>query len=213
MLPKEINAYIVGKLKGHLAFFVVMLVLLVVSFYLKQSGDAQAIKFKAQADSLKAQLIMLTAKVSKYENDLKYWNSNLSNIYNERTGLKLDFAKKKIDDLKFTYNIRDVNVNLTTPQIRDNFKELEHIDMQYSTVTIAYQTYTDIDAVRFMNALSQQLPGIVRFSSLTMSAISSINEQILDTTDPLKPRIKSIVSAKMDLVWHDFADKSKVEKK
>lgn len=212
MLPKEINAFIVEKLRGHLAFFVLMILLLIGGFFLKQASVVKVSEYKHQVSELQSQHVTLTMKADKYEKDLKYWNSNLSNIYKERTGLKLDLARKLIDDLKFTYNIRDISVNLTSPQVRDNFGELQHINLQYSTVSIAFQAYTDIDVVRFLNALAQQLPGIVRFSSLNITAISAITEQIIDTTDPLKPRIKTIVSAKSELVWHDFADKSKTEK-
>lgn len=209
MKIENFHAYGIRKLKLITPLFLGAIVLLVISSnsYTKASIEKELLKNDINAS--KQNLDNLEFGVMNSEEATKIWNDGLNIKYSNRQGIQIENAKRRLDLIKSTFNIIDLKVSLNTPQKVESVTNLVFLDVMYSKIVLDFNAYTDADAIRFLDAVSRQLPGILLTQELKINAPDNIRTSLNQALS--KGSLKDLtdtVKVNVTINWFDFIDKS-----
>lgn len=156
----------------------------------------------------KRSLENLNSGVINAENSAKIWNNGLNLKYNQRQGIQIENAKKRLEIIKGTFNITELKVSLNTPQKVEGISQLKFQDVMYSKLALDFNAYTDADAVKFIDAVTRQLPGILLIQDFKIYAPTNIRSSLNQALS--KGSIKDLqdtVKVTITINWFDFIDK------
>ncbi|RZI45426.1 hypothetical protein EDM53_05290 [Rickettsiales endosymbiont of Peranema trichophorum] len=148
---------------------------------------------------LKTQLLELQDRIKNVNSMLTQW-TGLQERHVTTSGLKIEYAKSIIDQLRQSYLINNLEVNISSPVLRRDVLK-KYVGLEYSEVAINFGTYVDIEALQFIDELVNKMPGIVHITRLRIVRLDTpITEQILIR----KEAKKDMVQVKLNLIWHDL---------
>lgn len=213
MIAAEARSYAISKLRFHMAITILMIVLFIGSWILIGQGEIQANLFNNNFIQATSKAGELNRARIRSEDDMKLWNNGLNTIYQSRSGLNLDLAKKKLENLKLSNRITNLSVGLSNPDLRQDIKNLKYTNVEYSILNVGFAAYTDKDALRFIYQLSNELPGVMSYISYDMEGEMEINETLLSTSRLKDAQIKPIIRGKLQVVWQNLVDLSTAKEK
>ena len=112
--------------------------------------------------------------------------------------------------IKSTYNIQDLSITLENPVIFNNISDIKYENLMFSRLTLEYGSYTDIDSIKFMNALAFEIPGMIIYKEIYMDAPKAIIPAInIAFSRSGISEYKNFVKNKVVLLWIDLDDKKK----
>lgn len=208
MKINNLHFYAISKLKIIASSFIIVVILTALSFIAYSKALSEKGNLSSSISASKQNLDQLNSGVINAENAVKIWNNGLNLKYNQRQGIQIENAKKRLELIKNTFNIMDLKVSLNTPQKVGSISNLKYQDVMYSKLVLDFSSYTDADTIRFLDAVSRQLPGILLIQELKLYAPNNIRTSLNQAlskgsiTD-LKDTVKVSVTAS----WFDFIDK------
>lgn len=206
MIAAEAKSYAIRKLRFHMAMTALMIILFIGSWVLINQGEVQATLFDSTFKQASSKAGELNRARIRSEDDMKLWNNGLNMIYQSRSGLNLDLAKKKLENLKLSNRITNLSVGLSNPDLRRDIKDLQYTNIEYSILNVGFAAYTDKDALRFVNQLTKELPGVMAYISYDMEGEMEINESLLSTSRLKDAQIKPIIRGKLQVMWQNLLD-------
>lgn len=209
MKIENFHAYGIRKLKLITPLFVGVIALLVISSNSYNKASIQKELLKNDINASKQKLDNLEFGVMNSEEATKIWNDGLNIKYSNRQGIQIENAKRRLDLIKSTFNIIDLKVSLNTPQKVESVTNLVFLDVMYSKIVLDFNAYTDADAIRFLDAVSRQLPGILLTQELKINAPDNIRTSLNQALS--KGSLKDLtdtVKVNVTINWFDFIDKS-----
>lgn len=153
------------------------------------------------SNAMQAQLQQLKAGIESSNTALNVWQEIKQQNF-DLTGLKVQAAKKAIDDLKQSLMINNLEVNLLNPVIRkDEIKE--RVGLEYSDINITFSAYIDSDVFKFIDQLYTKTPGIFHFTNINIKTQEIvINDDVIAAIRA--GQHKDLVQVKLSIVWQDF---------
>ena len=112
-------------------------------------GELKGLESKNEA--LKAKLNLATTALTA-------WEDTIQKQHSDRPGLKIKETQALLEQLKQTYRISNVTINLSNPEKRTDIQS-KYVNIEYSIINLSFDAYTDIDAFLFLNTFTQQMPG------------------------------------------------------
>ena len=209
MKISNLHVYALTKLKVITTVFVVILILLSSSLVSYNKSFNEKDDLSNEITISKKNLDKLTSGVINAENAVKIWNNGLNLKYNQRQGIQIENAKKRLELIKSTFNITDLKVSLNTPQKVESISSLKYQDVMFSKLTLDFNAYTDADAIKFLDAVSRQLPGILLIQEIKLYAPNNIRTSLNQALS--KGSIKDLqdtVKVSVTISWFDFIDKA-----
>lgn len=208
MIVKHLKSYAVNQLKYKTILFAICLAITGALSGYYYTNQGQQDKYKADTKSLQAEIEKTKEKISKASYAIDRWNDKVKLYHTTRTGLKLDYIRRAIEQLREIYKIKTLTINLSTPALRQDIIGGKFIDIEHSTVSMTYSTFTDLDAYRFLLALMSEFPGYAQVKSFTITGVSDLTQDVLSGIE--KGTAKDIVSVKVEIMWQDLSDKKEV---
>lgn len=208
MIVKHIKGYVVNQLKYKVILFAICFAINATLGFYYFTNQGQENKFRADTKSLQSEIESTRDKIVKATYAIDRWNDKVKFYHETRTGLKLDYIRRAIEQLREIYKIKSLTINLSTPTLRHDIIGAKFIDIEYSAVTMTYSTFTDLDAYRFLLALLSEFPGYTQVKSFTISSIQDLTQDILSGIE--KGTAKDIVTVRVDILWQDLSDKKEV---
>lgn len=202
---KHINGYAIQRLKIKLSVFILAAGLFMTLFYYELSNSGSEEEFKKQAVTLKQKVQNTKQYLHKSSVFVDKWNQQIINKNPDRVGLKLEEFRALLDDLKNSYNLRDLQVNLQAPSNREDIGNLKYVSLRYTTVSITFNAFTDIEVYKFIAALQNELPGYVQIKEFNINAANTVDINVANTI--ATQGAQNIISARLNIVWHDIDDK------
>lgn len=206
MEMKHLNRYAVDQLKIKLTLFILILGLFITLVYYQTSNSSAEKKFKQQASSLKQKVQSKKNYLIDSEKAVKKWNDEIIKRNPDRTGLKIEEFRALLDDLKDSFNLSNLKINLLAPSNREDVGNLKHIHLRNTTIKITFDAFTDIEVYKFISSIVNELPGYVQIDDLTINATNKIDESVAASISELGSR--DIVKANLSIIWHDIDDKN-----
>jgi hypothetical protein len=164
-------------------------------FYNKNS------EYKVQNQNLETQISKLTNDVEKAKSSFLVWQKIKDKNF-DTVGLRINVAKKIIDDLRQLYLINNLDVNLSNPVVRKDIIK-ETVGLEYSDFIITFQSYSDTEIFKFIDGLNKKMPGILHYAYINMRALDvDIDDAMLDNIR--KGGYKDLVQARLIMNWQDF---------
>lgn len=213
MIAAEAKSYAIRKLRFHMTITVLMIALFIGSLILIGQGEIQANLFNSTFRQASSKAGELNRNRIRSEDDMKLWNNGLNVIYQSRSGLNLDLAKKKLENLKLSNRITNLSVGLSNPDLRQDIKDLKYTNIEYSILNVGFASYTDKDALKFIHQIGRELPGVMTYLSYDMEGEMEVNETLLSTSRLKDAQIKPLIRGKLQLVWQNLVDLSAVKDK
>lgn len=213
MKVSNLHIYALNKLKLITTIFAVTSVLVTFALVSYNKAFYEKDSLSSNISESKKNLDKLTSGVINAENAVKIWNNGLNLKYNQRQGIQIENAKKRLELIKSTFNISDLKVSLNTPQKIESISDLKYQDVMYSKLVLDFNAYTDADAIRFIDSVSRQLPGILLIQEFKLYAPSNIRTSINQALS--KGSIKDLqdtVKVNVTISWFDFTDKVSLQK-
>ena len=130
MEMKHLNRYAVDQLKIKLTLFILILGLFITLVYYQTSNSSAEKKFKQQASSLKQKVQSKNNYLIDSEKAVKKWNDEIIKRNPDRTGLKIEEFRALLDDLKDSFNLSNLKINLLAPSNREDVGNLKHIHLR-----------------------------------------------------------------------------------
>lgn len=208
MIPIDIAAFVVNKLRLRLTIALSLILIAGLSYIILSQLRSNLEKLQIYTDSLASKVEETMVLGHKIDEDVEKWNKEISTLYVDRRGLDLESARQIVYQFKVANSIKNLSINITNPQLRTNFNLDGYIDLQYSVVTLVFNAATDKEAMKFMDGIKNDIPGIVKYLSFDISSATDIPKvgQSKQIDDANKPQL---LQAKVVLLWQNFDDKSK----
>lgn len=206
MIASEARSYAFRKLRFHAFIMLSLIVALILSVVVNTHTQDQEIVFSSTFKNISGKMTEVNNQRLRSEDALKLWNGGLSTRYQSRNGLNLDLAKKQIENIKLSNRIMNVTVSLSNPAMRQDIKDLQYTNIDYSNLSIGFSAYTDKDAWKFVYDISEVLPGVVTYVSYSMTAVSEINQDILNTSNLKGAQIRPLIDGKLEILWQNLED-------
>lgn len=213
MLPQNTKWFIIHKLRNRIIILIALIIIASISTMRNISTLQTKVILDSKHLSLANKLTELNKKVSSSEEAVKLWRNGLDVKYITRTGLRVELAKRRIEVIKKVYNIKNMNIILENPVNFSSIKDLEYENIVFSSLKIGFSSFSDIDSIKFLNALANQLPGMVIFKDISMQAPGNVIQNInsaLGSGDITK--YQNFVKTEVSLLWFDLEDKAGLTK-
>lgn len=182
--------------------FVLGIFIMVFSYNLSNTGSEK--KYKDESDNLEKKVRELKEYIEKSDNAIKLWNDEIKFKHADRPGLKVEAFRKLVEELKNTYGIDDLKVDLLTPEPRNDLGQLKYITVRSSNLSLGFSALTDIDVYQFLISLINQTPGYLQIKGISIQAIPEISNDVARSI--ASSGSKEVVTVKADLVWQDIQD-------
>lgn len=204
MLLKHVKSYIINELKIKIIIVLAVISSFIMScLYYQSSVDTQA-TLKEQFKKAQENVLSIHKNVEQSAANLEIWNKNIKGIIGERVGLRIKDAKTIIEKLKQTNQINGINISLSNPEVRTNFKTPKYTNIVYSNVSISFQCLTDLEGVKFIYYLMHDLPGYVQIKELKINVDKEV-ESLLNS-NVLTSKIGDLVKMQVEFLWQDYED-------
>lgn len=204
MQLRHVNTYFVHQLKFRLIVFTVVFTLFAVILYYNLANSGSEKEYKDESNDLQKKVNDLKSYIEKSDSSIKIWNDEIKKRHSERPGLKVEEFKKTLDQLKDTYNIQNLIVNLLTPEQRSDIGALKFITIRSSNLNLSFSAYNDIDVYQFLLALENQVPGYLQVKSISILAIPEVSNDVARSIAATGGR--DVVTVKVEMVWQDIQD-------
>lgn len=169
MLINGVKIYALKKLGSAGFILCLSLILVAVSLSNKHFHQKQYQSNLQQLDSLKSATKTLLADMATSESVLMMWNGHLNKIYGKGlTGLDIEAAKGIIETI-VPKGFTNIQVGFTDSERRTDLTQSDYVAVQYSLITIDFDTGSDVDVLKFIDSLNTQLRGVVTITDLGMT--------------------------------------------
>lgn len=206
MLPKHLRGFAYRRLQGRVVVFLVcslfLALFLYYHYYTASTEDQSKLELKVIQNTLNG----LKNKILKSERSLKLWNEKVRKEHSDRSGIKIKQAKTILDDLKKTHQISNLVINLSNPEVRQDFQDAKFCNITYTEMGMSFSSFTDIDTYRFLNSSLHEIPGHIQVKSLTITAVPVVDDALIDNI--AAGRFTDVVNVRVDLLWQDIIDKA-----
>ena len=202
MLVKHLQSYIYKELRFKAIILSVFIAVIVVLVIYNQAAISDQEKVEQEAKKLQNDLSTIKKNISDSEVSLKLWDTGIKGILKDRSGIKIKVASKLLEQLKSTYKIKDLTINLSNPEERDDIIPTKFSKVVFTNGTMTFKAYTDIYAYKFVQSMINELPGFIQIKSLTLTTETSA-DLIADITSG---KLDTLVKAKLEFIWQDLQD-------
>jgi len=202
MLVKHLQSYIYKELRFKATVLSAMIAIITVLVIYNQTAISSQEKVEQEAKKLQNDLSTIKKNISDSEVSLKIWDGGIKSILKDRSGIKIKVANKLLEQLKATYKIKELSINLSNPEERSDFTTTKFSKIVYTNGTMTFKAFTDLYAYKFVQSFINDLPGFIQIKSLTLSTETSA-DIIADITSG---RLDTLVKAKLEFIWQDLQD-------
>ncbi len=206
MLPKHLRSFAFRKLQGRIVAFLIASFVFALFAYYNYFTAGTEDKSKLELKVIQNTLNGLKSKILKSEFSLKLWNDRVRKEHSDRSGIKVKQAKIILDDLKKVHQISNLVINLSNPEIRQDFQDAKFCNITYTEMGMTFSSFTDLDAYSFLNSSLHEIPGHIQVKALTLTAVPSIDDSVLNNI--ASGRFTDVVNVKVELLWEDIMDKT-----
>jgi hypothetical protein len=202
MLVKHLQSYIYKELRFKAIILSAFIAIMAVLVIYNQTAVSNQDKVEQEAKKLQNDLSSIKKSISDSEISLKMWDTGIKGILKDRSGIKIKVASKLLEQLKTTYKIKELTINLSNPEERTDIIPTKFSKIVYTNGTMTFKAYTDIYVYKFVQGMIDQLPGFIQIKSLTLTTETS-TDLIADITSG---KLDTLVKAKLEFIWQDLQD-------
>lgn len=202
MLVKHLQSYIYKELRFKVIILSAFIAIMAILAIYNQTAVSDQEKVEQEAKKLQNDLSSIKKSISESESSLRIWDTGIKGILKDRSGIKIKVASKLLEQLKTTYKIKDLTINLSNPEERNDIIPIKFSKVVYTNGTMTFKAYTDIYAYKFIQSMVKELPGFIQIKSLTLTTETS-TDLIADITSG---KLDTLVKAKLEFIWQDLQD-------
>jgi len=170
---------------------------------IKSKLSRQERSFKSEVMDYQGKIDSFNAKTQDIADALTTWEY-LTSDETTFAGLKIGVARNIIDKLRTKYNFKDLDIQMSKPELMDGEYRGEVVGTEFSKIKMSIQGLTDVQIFHFIYDLSTSFPGYLSFSSYNIKQDREINQTFLsqlgDDTNI------SAVSAEIECTWSELKE-------
>lgn len=201
MRVSHLKSYFINLAYKPLIIMVLMIILLILVYWVERIYEDKYNVYKQKQQELKYKLDMIDENIKQSKNIKNTWDKIKNDNFSE-VGVRIEKAKKIIDDLQKECYIHKLKATFSNPVIRNDHNN-HVVGLEYTDLDISFDTYLDIDAFKFMKGLEAKIPGIINYTYLTMALQDrSIDQTILNEIK--SGNSTNLVHVGLSIVWQDF---------
>ncbi len=201
MKYKRLQKWVMIRVAIYLAILTVIGVGYMLLDMKKKSMVEDKIRILMQTGELNDQLNTLKTKAAEIAEARKLWEQ-IPSKNKEGNGLRIEKIKTVLDNYGKRYDIKDMDIDLSTPTDLDAPYKNESAVTVTSNVTLKFGSISDENILAFVRAILTDIPGYIKVRSFKMVRQTAITESLLaDIRRGLKP---VLVNAELSLEWRDL---------
>ncbi len=204
MLLNHLKAYVYGELKNKLIIVIALITMLSIINALNNSLENEQKNIEINSKSTTKKLASLKNEIVSTQKAQKLWEEGVSEKFQERTGMKVKELNKILEQLKESYKLKNLIVNLTNPERKKENINLEFSKIMYSVGNISFESLTDIDVFKFIETFHKEIPGFIQIKSLETIRNKGKIENALKEIESGK--IAGLINYRMEFIWLDVED-------
>ena len=153
---------------------------------------------KGKVSNMESKINSFNAKTKDIGEALATWEY-LTSDYESFAGLRISTAKNIIEGLNKKYNFKNIDINMSKPELLSGKFLRESIGVEFSVIKIRLKALSDVKIYHFIHELTDLFPGYLVFNSYSLKLERDLNQTFLSSLYS-DSKISS-VSADIELDW------------
>jgi hypothetical protein len=204
MLISHFKEYVMRELKNKVLILVALAITAGSIYELNNASEDAQQQLQISSNDLSQHLKRLKKEIIDAQKAQKVWDSGVKDHFKDRSGIKIKDASLVLEQLKDTFKLKNVTINITNPENKADGQQFKFAKILYSNGTIIFDANTDIDTFKFVETFIKEITGFVQVKSLTVSRPRDSAEKLINDIE--SGFLEGIVKVKMDFIWLDIQD-------
>jgi hypothetical protein len=200
MLTGYLKTYALKELKMKVMLLIIMIAILVIMYMYSKTSNVKEIDIEKEYKRVQNDVSEVENTINISLDSIKTWKAEAKNVLKDRSGIKVKIVGKIIDELKDDNHLRNLNITLSAPEVRRNLRSSKYSQVVFSTGSINFNAYTDIDVFNFINKFLKGMPGFIHIKALSLTSAGKL-DKVTSIED-----INKLVTVKLDFLWQDIQD-------
>jgi len=193
-----------------LIFSSVLTILIFVTFFTFKDFVKTRNSFGLEIQNLKKHEKSLLNQISELEDQsataqkfITMWREEFTDAQKSREGISINFATELLKKISKNHNISNLQINFSKPSELSGIFEKNSIEVSNTLISIKFDTITDINVLRFIEDIENQIPNFIILTSLNMTRTTKISEEYFES---LKNGVTiPTLKAELNMRWYGIS--------
>ncbi len=141
--------------------------------------------------------------IDKAKLSLSLWDE-ISIVHTQRDGLDFQTAKDLITSTKNTYNIIDLEVDMSVPKLLKNSTLNKYTNVEVAILNLKFYTLTDYHAFKFINDIMNNISGDIQIEKMEFKVLKDVDEQLIQKIN--SGEIKTLIYTEVTFKWQNIIE-------